>query len=246
MRMDHLSPANLLHRSQRVFRQALKTSPRAAVAAGKILEYAYLWVLACNSCKFSLLEFDELEARFQCQDIQPGYIFQKNSQTLDSAKVAELQKATLLPRGTIRVPTFSSRMTLVLCIWLKWVAPATCRRRWTRFRKWMMFSSRKVCVRTCKWVSWKVSSCCHWEYQPGRCRKHLKSHHRHRGKSQKAAWWSRPTSCLAASCLKPKAGEPNQSQGKEGVRAKRHPKTVSKYNPLNLWRYEDWKTMLQV
>ena len=43
---DHLSPANLLHLScQGVFRQALKTSPRAAVAAGKILESDYVWVL---------------------------------------------------------------------------------------------------------------------------------------------------------------------------------------------------------
>eukprot|EP00930_Biecheleria_cincta_P017242 TRINITY_DN13764_c0_g2_i2.p1 TRINITY_DN13764_c0_g2~~TRINITY_DN13764_c0_g2_i2.p1 ORF type:complete len:653 (-),score=131.93 TRINITY_DN13764_c0_g2_i2:102-2060(-) len=93
---DQLSPANKLHRScQRIFKQALKTSPRAAVTAGKILEYAYLWVLACNSCKFSELEFDELEARFQCQDIQPGYIFQKKSKRLDFAKVAEMQNATL-------------------------------------------------------------------------------------------------------------------------------------------------------
>ena len=49
------------------------------------------------------------------------------------------------------------------------------------------------------------------------------------GLAQLLAW-------LPAVCLKPKAGEPNQSQGKEGVCAKRHPKTVSKYNPLNLWR----------
>lgn len=97
---DHLSPANLLHRScQVVFKQALKTSPRAAVTAGKILEYAYLCVLACNSCKFSLLEFEELLVPFQCKDIQPGYIFQKNSKRLDSAKVAEMQNAPLLCRG---------------------------------------------------------------------------------------------------------------------------------------------------
>ena len=93
---DQLSPANKLHRSgQRIFKQALKTSPRAAVTAGKILEYAYLWVLACSSCKFSQLEFGELEAGFQCQDIQPGYIFQKNSKTIDFVKVAEMQNATL-------------------------------------------------------------------------------------------------------------------------------------------------------
>ena len=33
--------------------------------------------------------------QFQCEDIQPGYIFQKNSKRLDSAKVAEMQNATL-------------------------------------------------------------------------------------------------------------------------------------------------------
>ena len=85
---DHLSLAYLLllHVScQRVFKQALKTSPRAAVTAGMILEYAYLRALACVSCKFSLLDFDELVARIQCEDIQPGYIFQKNSKSLDSA-----------------------------------------------------------------------------------------------------------------------------------------------------------------
>ena len=93
---DHLSLAYLLHVScQWVFKQALKTSPRAAVTAGKILEYAYLWALAGRSCKFSLLDFDSLVARFQCEDIQPGYIFQKNSNSLDSAKVAEMQKGTL-------------------------------------------------------------------------------------------------------------------------------------------------------
>ncbi len=90
---DHLSLAFLLHVScQRVFKQALKTSPRAAVTAGKILEYAYLWALACMSCKFSLLDFDEPVARFS---VQPGYIFQKNSKSLHSAKVAEMQKGTL-------------------------------------------------------------------------------------------------------------------------------------------------------
>ena len=93
---DLLSLANMLHCScQGVFKQALKTNPRAAVTAGKILESAYLWVLACRSCKFSGLKFDGLLARFQCQDIQPGYIFQKNSKMLDSAKVAEMQNATL-------------------------------------------------------------------------------------------------------------------------------------------------------
>ena len=93
---DLLSLANMLHCScQGVFKQAFEMTPRAAVTAWKILESAYLWVLACRSCKFSRLEFDRLLVRFQCQDVQPGYIFQKNSKMLDSAKVAEMQNATL-------------------------------------------------------------------------------------------------------------------------------------------------------
>ena len=93
---DSLSPANMLHCScQIVFKQALKTSPTAAVTAGKILEYTYLWVLACRSCKFSKFRFDELLVPCQCRDIQPGYILHKNSKRLDSAKVAEMQNATL-------------------------------------------------------------------------------------------------------------------------------------------------------
>ncbi|CAE7292201.1 unnamed protein product, partial [Symbiodinium necroappetens] len=92
---DSLSPANMLHVScQKIFRQALTTSPRAAVTAGKILEYAYLWTLACRSYKFSRLDFDELLVPFQCKNVQPGYIFQENK-SLDSAKVAEMQTATL-------------------------------------------------------------------------------------------------------------------------------------------------------
>ena len=88
---DLLSLANMLHCScQGVFKQALKTNPRAAVTAGRIFESAYLWVVACRSCKFSGIEFEGLLVRFQCQDIQPGYIFQKNSKMLDSAKVAEM------------------------------------------------------------------------------------------------------------------------------------------------------------
>ena len=93
---DSLSPANELHCfCQKIFKQALKTSPRAAVTAGKVLEYAYLWVLACRSHKFSRLDFVELFVQFQCKNVRPGYIFQKNSKSLDSAKVAEMQNATL-------------------------------------------------------------------------------------------------------------------------------------------------------
>ena len=93
---DSSSLANMLHCScQGVFRLALTTNPRGAVTAGKVLEYAYCWVLACMSCMFSKLRFDELVVQFQCQTIQSGYIFQKNSIRLDSAKVATMQKATL-------------------------------------------------------------------------------------------------------------------------------------------------------
>ena len=96
---DTRSLANVLHFScQRVFRGALTTNPRGAVTAGKVLEFAYCWVLACMSCKSSKLVFDEWVVQFQCQTIQPGYIFQKNSKNskrLDSAKVATMQQATL-------------------------------------------------------------------------------------------------------------------------------------------------------
>ena len=53
---------------------------------------------------------------------------------------------------------------------------------------------------------------CRCEYQTGKWRNPLRSHHCDRGKSQNAAWWSPPTACLAAHRLKPKAGEANQRQ----------------------------------
>ena len=90
---DSRTPVNMLHCScQGVFKLALKKNPRAAVTAGKVLEYAYCWVLACRSCKFSKLRFDELVVQFQCQDIQPGYIFEKKSKRLNSTKVAAMQQ----------------------------------------------------------------------------------------------------------------------------------------------------------
>ena len=46
-------------------------------------------------------------------------------------------------RGNHPCAVFSSRMTLVLCTLLMWVAAATCRRRWTRFTKWMMLLSKE-------------------------------------------------------------------------------------------------------
>ena len=153
---DLLSLANMLHCScQGVFKQALETNPRAAVTAGTILESAHLWVLACRSCKFSGLDFEGLLVRFQCQKTSsPATSFRRTARcwTLPKSQRCRMP-LSITPRGTIRVPIFSSRMTLVLCTWLAWVALATCWRRWTRCRKWVMFSSSKVCVRTCKWVN---------------------------------------------------------------------------------------------
>ena len=127
---DSLSPANLLHLScQGVFRQALKTIARAAVTAGKILEYAHLWVLACRSCNFSLLNLMSWWLDSSAKTSSRATSF---GRTARHSTLPKLQRCktplSIMPRGTIRVPTFSSRMTLVLCIWLMWVAPATCRR----------------------------------------------------------------------------------------------------------------------
>eukprot|EP00435_Cladocopium_sp_Y103_P064028 s1398_g25.t1 len=198
---DSLSPANMLRCScQIVLKQALKTSPRAAVTAGKILEYAYLWVLACRSCKFSKLRFDELLVPFQCKDVEPGYIFQENSKSLDSAKVAEMQNATLYyaegnhPCADIFTSNMSNALNKVQKMDDVLVKEG--------LREDLQVSELNGVVLLPNIVS--IS-----QEDVG------SSHHRHRGKSQKAAWWTRPTACLAAIRLKPKAGEPNQSQGKK-------------------------------
>ena len=92
---DHLNLANKLHRfCQDLFKSALDNSWSGTVTAGKILEHAYLWVLSCQSNKYGEITFPRV-VRFQCEDIQPGDIFEKNSKSLDSAKVAEMQNATL-------------------------------------------------------------------------------------------------------------------------------------------------------
>ena len=92
---DHLSPANKLHRScQGLFKFALDNSSSRTVTAGKILERAYLWVLSCQSNKYGEITFLRV-IQFQCKGVQPGYIFQKNSKSLDFAKVAEMQNSTL-------------------------------------------------------------------------------------------------------------------------------------------------------
>ena len=92
---DSLSPANKLHCfCQDLFKSALDNSSSGTVTAGKILEHAYLWVLSCRSNKYRKITFLGV-VRFPCEDIQPGYIFEKNSKSLDSAKVAEMQNATL-------------------------------------------------------------------------------------------------------------------------------------------------------
>ena len=92
---DSLSPANKLHCfCQDLLKSALDNSSSGTVTAGKILEHAYLWVLSCRSNKYRKITFLGV-VRFPCEDIQPGYIFEKNSKSLDSAKVAEMQNATL-------------------------------------------------------------------------------------------------------------------------------------------------------
>ena len=71
---DHLSLAYLLHVScQWVFKQALKTSPGAAVTAGKILEYSYLW--AC----WILMSW---RLGFSVKTSSLATFFQKNSKSL--------------------------------------------------------------------------------------------------------------------------------------------------------------------
>ena len=92
---DHRSPANKLHRScQDLFKSALDNSSSRTVTAGKILERAYLWVLSCQSDKYGE-DYVSQSGSVPVQGVQPGYIFQKNSKSLDSAKVAEMQNSTL-------------------------------------------------------------------------------------------------------------------------------------------------------
>ena len=62
---------------------------------GKVLEHAYLWVLACKSYKLEEVTFGEQVVDFQCKGVQPGHIFEGNSNSLDSAKVAGMKPATL-------------------------------------------------------------------------------------------------------------------------------------------------------
>ena len=88
------SSHQLYLRGQDLFRSALDNSSAGVVTAGKNLELAYLWVLSCQFKKFGATRFGKV-VRFQCEDIQPGYIFQKNNKSLDSAKVAEMQNGTL-------------------------------------------------------------------------------------------------------------------------------------------------------
>lgn len=87
------SSHQLYLRGQDLFRSALDNSSAGVVTAGKILELAYLWVLSCQFKKFGTTRFGMVQ--FQCEDIQPGNMFQKNSKSLDCAKVAEMQNATL-------------------------------------------------------------------------------------------------------------------------------------------------------
>ena len=92
---DPNDAANRLHRQcQMLFKFALGSGATAQVTAGKVLEHAYLWTTACRSNKFEEIQFGQMVVPFQCKDVQPGYIFQEN-RSLDSAKVAEMQTATL-------------------------------------------------------------------------------------------------------------------------------------------------------
>jgi len=97
---DMNDPANALHHDcQSLFKNALRKYPRVAVTAGKVLELAYLWVLACRSKKFREILLHDCVVRFQCQTIQIGYIFERHNEQhgkrLDLVEVAKLQVDTL-------------------------------------------------------------------------------------------------------------------------------------------------------
>ena len=92
---DQTDSSYKLHlRGQDVFKSACHNSATGVAAAGEILELAYSWVLSCQFKKFGTTRFGKV-VQFQCEDIQPGYIFKKKSKSLDSAKVAEMRKGTL-------------------------------------------------------------------------------------------------------------------------------------------------------
>jgi len=96
---DHLSLAYLLYVScQQVFKQALKTSPRAAVTAGKILEYAYLW--AC----WILMSWG---LGFSVKTSSLATFFRRTARVSTLPKLQRCKRAlSTMPGGTIRVPYF--------------------------------------------------------------------------------------------------------------------------------------------
>ena len=77
--------------------------------------------------------------------------------------------------------------------------------------EWCSCQGRYAWGLASEWIKGCRPAAKHCEYQTGK-RRNLRSHHCDKGKSQTAAWWSRPTACLAAHRLKPKAGEANHRQ----------------------------------
>eukprot|EP00930_Biecheleria_cincta_P073990 TRINITY_DN6122_c0_g1_i8.p1 TRINITY_DN6122_c0_g1~~TRINITY_DN6122_c0_g1_i8.p1 ORF type:complete len:525 (+),score=101.31 TRINITY_DN6122_c0_g1_i8:3-1577(+) len=92
---DLKDPANMLHRRcQSLFLDVLSRSDTAVVTAGKVLEFAYLWSLGVKSNKYGEVRFGRLMVQFQCQDIEPGSIFEQSGM-LNATKVEELKQNVL-------------------------------------------------------------------------------------------------------------------------------------------------------
>ena len=136
--------------------------------------------------------------QFQCEDIQPGYMFQKNSKSLDSAKVAEMQKGwhSLLCRAKPSVCRHFLQgwhWCFVPC-WCGWHRQHVEGAEESAEDEWCSCQGRFAWGLASEWIK--------------RCRPAAKL-------SQNAAWWSRPTACLAAHRLKPKAGEAARDSKRE-------------------------------
>eukprot|EP00930_Biecheleria_cincta_P073985 TRINITY_DN6122_c0_g1_i2.p1 TRINITY_DN6122_c0_g1~~TRINITY_DN6122_c0_g1_i2.p1 ORF type:complete len:534 (+),score=97.69 TRINITY_DN6122_c0_g1_i2:3-1604(+) len=92
---DLKDPANMLHRRcQSLFLDVLSRSDTAVVTAGKVLEFAYLWSLGVKSNKYGEVRFGRLMVQFQCQDIEPGSIFEQSGM-LNATKVEALKQKVL-------------------------------------------------------------------------------------------------------------------------------------------------------
>lgn len=169
---------------------------------------------------------------FQCEDIQPGYIFQENSKSIDSAKVAEMQSSAEgnHPCADVFFKDGSGALYLVDAGGASNMSKALNQVRKMNdvlikegSREDLQVSELKGVVLLPNIVSinaedeGSISEAI--TVTGARARRLLG------GLAQLF------TVCLAASRLKPKAGEPNQSQGKEGACAERPPTTVSRYSP---------------